>query len=138
MLFSYALQDTQLNFASFQYGPIIVSMKCCWHQKRQIFCTSLHFLLSFYWSFSISMIAWYIDQKKVLSPDKLWIHQSTMRQTDMQNPKQKHGRVYTLNIWIANTYQFFQKCLLLGGFCFSTTYICYYCSQSRGLNSKCV
>ena len=87
-----------VHLLSFQCGPIPVSMKCCWYRKYQIFWTSLHFLMSFYFSFSILMTASYIDQKQVLRLDSLWIHQSTMRKTDMRNRKQKHGNTYCRHV----------------------------------------
>lgn len=66
LLFLYALQDTQLNLVLFHCRPIVLLMKCCWYWKCQIFCTSRHFLMFFYFLFSILMIVWYIDKKQVL------------------------------------------------------------------------
>ena len=111
-----------LCFARYSVESCLVSVwaNSCFNEmllisECQIFCTSLHFLQIFYFSFSILMIAWYIDQNQVLSLNNLWIRQSTMRQSDMRNPKQKHDRVYMLNIWIADIYQFWQKCRQLSG-----------------------
>ena len=36
--------------------------------------------------------------KTILPLDSLWIHQSTMRQTDMRNRKQKHGNTYSRHV----------------------------------------